>query len=278
MRLTEAAARLRAAEIPNPMQEARLLFSHFGGISPSMLYGMDPEVENDRIEPYLLRRERHEPMAYILGEQGFYRETYFVSRDVLIPREDTEILVDDAVHRLHSGARFADLCTGSGCIALSVLNNTKNTSAVAVDLSEGALSVARKNAERLSLSDRVRFLKADVLSEALSEILRASGPFDAILCNPPYIPEAVYKTLAPEIFFEPRSAFVGEEEGMAFYRILIPALLPLLTGGGFLSFEIGYDQEARMRALAEKNGCDARILKDLSSHPRVAVLYPKTIT
>ena len=275
MRLTEAAARLRAAEIPNPMQEARLLFSHFGGVSPSMLYGMDPEVENDRIEPYLLRRERHEPMAYILGWQGFYRETYFVSRDVLIPREDTEILVDDAVHRLPEGGRFADLCTGSGCIALSVLNNTKNTSAVAVDLSEGALSVARKNAERLSLSDRVRFLKADVLSEALSEILRASGPFDAILCNPPYIPEAVYKTLAPEIFFEPRSAFVGEEEGMAFYRILIPALLPLLTGGGFLSFEIGYDQADDIRALAASHSFSCSVFKDYGGNDRCALLSLK---
>lgn len=278
MRLREAAARLQAAEIPNAMHEARLLFSHFGGISPSMLYGMDPEAENDRIEPYLRRRERHEPMAYILGEQGFYKEIYFVSKDVLIPREDTEILVDDAVHRLPEGARFADLCTGSGCIALSVLNHTKNTSAVAADLSEGALAVARKNAERLSLSDRVRFLKADVLSCELSEILKEHAPFDAILCNPPYIPEAVYQTLAPEIFYEPRSAFVGEEEGMAFYRILIPVLLPLLTSGGFLSFEIGYDQEERMRALAEQNGCDVRILKDLSSHPRVAVLYPRSIT
>ena len=103
MRLKEAAARLKAAEIPNAMYEARLLFSHFGGVSPSMLYGADPDVENDRIEPYLLRRERHEPMAYILGEQGFYKETYFVSKDVLIPREDTEILVDDAVHRRCTG-------------------------------------------------------------------------------------------------------------------------------------------------------------------------------
>ncbi len=275
MRLTEAAARLRAADIPNAMQEARLLFSRFGGLSPSMLYGADPEAENDRIEPYLCRRERHEPMAYILGEQGFYREVYFVSEDVLIPREDTEVLVDDAVHRLPEGGRFADLCTGSGCIALSVLNNTKNTSAVAADLSAGALSVARKNAERLGLCDRVRFLQADVLSRSLPEKLAQLGPLDAVLCNPPYIPEDVYKTLAPEIFYEPREAFVGEEEGMAFYRILIPALLPLLSTGGFLSFEIGYDQEARMRALAEKNGCDALILKDLSSHPRVAVLYPR---
>ena len=275
MRLTEAAARLRAAGIENEIYEARLLFSHFGGLSPSMLYGRDAEAEDARIEPYLLRRERHEPMAYILGEQGFYRESYLVSPETLIPREDTEILVDDAVRRLPKGARFADLCTGSGCIALSVLNNTEGTTAVAVDLSEGALKVARKNAERLGLSDRARFARADVLSDALSEALSSDAPFDAILCNPPYIPREVYETLAPEIFFEPESAFVGEEEGMIFYRVLISALRPMLKAGGFLSFEIGYDQAERMRALAQESGYDAEILKDLSGNSRVALLFPK---
>lgn len=272
MTLTEAAARLRAADIPNPLYEARLLFSHFGGFSDAALYGSDPACDDAAIEPYLCRRERHEPMAYIIGEWGFYRETYFVSEDTLIPREDTEILVDYAVKHLPKGARFADLCTGSGCIALSVLNNTEGTAALAADLSEGALTVARKNAARLGLSDRADFVLADVLSEGFLSDLAARGPWDAILCNPPYIPEQVYRTLAPEIFFEPKTAFVGAQEGMAFYRILIPALLPTLKPDGFLVFEIGYDQEARMRALAEESGCEATILKDLSDHPRVAVL------
>ena len=272
MKLSEAAARLRAADIPNALYEARLLFSHFGGLSSSLLYGGDPVCEDGRIEPYLCRRERHEPMAYILGEHGFYRESYLVSEDTLIPREDTEILVDFAVKHLPSGARFADLCTGSGCIALSVLNNTDATTALAVDLSEGALSVAQKNAVRLGLSGRAEFMRADVLSEKFLSDLANKGAWDALLCNPPYIPEDVYRTLAPEIFFEPKEAFVGAEEGMAFYRALIPALLPLLKPQGFLAFEIGYDQEARMRALAAQNGCDAIILKDLSGNSRVAVL------
>ena len=275
MRLSEAAARLRAVGIENEIYEARLLFSHFGGLSPSMLYGRDAEAEDERIEPYLCRRERHEPMAYILGEQGFYRESYLVSPETLIPREDTEILVDDAVRRLPKGARFADLCTGSGCIALSVLNNTEKTTAVAVDLSAGALAVASKNAERMGLSHRVRFARADVLSDALAEVLSSDAPLDAILCNPPYSPREVYETLAPEIFFEPESAFVGEEEGMFFYRVLSSALRPMLKEEGFLSFEIGYDQEARMRALAEKTGYVAEILKDLSGNSRVALLFPK---
>ena len=272
MRLSEAVARLRAADIPNATYEARLLFSHFGGLSQARLFGADPECDSGLIEPPLRRREQHEPMAYILGEWGFYRETYLVSKDTLIPREDTEILVDFAVRNLPEGGRFADLCTGSGCIALSVLNNTKKTTALAADLSEGALSVARKNAERLGLSDRAQIVLADVLSEGFLSYLAACEPWDAILCNPPYISEDVYRTLAPELFFEPQTALVGEEEGMEFYRILIPALLPMLKPDGFLAFEIGYDQEARMRALAEKNACNIEVLTDLSGNSRVAVL------
>lgn len=272
MTLREAAARLKAKDIADPMYEARLLFSTFGKLTASELYGADPWVEDALIEPYLCRRENHEPMAYILGEQGFYRESYFVTPDTLIPREDTEILVDYLVKHLPPGARFADLCTGSGCIALSALNNTRDTRALAVDISAAALAVAGKNAERLHLSARIDLGQADVLSEEFLEKMTEAAPFAAIVSNPPYIPDEVYRTLAPEIFFEPREALVAEEEGMLFYRTLIPVLLPLIEEDGFLAFEVGYDQAPRMRALAEKNGCKAEILSDLSGNARVVVL------
>ena len=126
-----------------------------------------------------------------------------------------------------------------------------------------ALSIKNRRAEIVS---------ADVLGADFHSFLFENGPWDAVLCNPPYIPEDVYRTLAPEIFFEPEGAFVGAEGGMAFYRILIPALLPCLKEGGFIAFEIGYDQAERMRALAEKNALAAEILSDLSGHARVAVL------
>lgn len=272
MKLSEAAARLRAAGITEPMLEARLLFSRFGGLSDAALYGANPQIEDACIEPFLCRREKREPMAYILGEQGFYRETYCVTPDTLIPREDTEILVDYAVRHLKAGARFADLCTGSGCIALSVLNNTAATSALAVDISKGALAVARENAQRLSLSSRVHFLEGDVLSKKILEALCEQALFDAILCNPPYVSEKMFLTLAPEIFFEPKSALVSAQEGMLFYRRLTPVLLPMICEGGFLAFEIGYDQGARMQALAEENGCTCALIKDLSGNTRLAVL------
>lgn len=272
MKLSEAAARLRTAGITEPMLEARMLFSRFGGVSDAALYGANPEIEDACVEPFLCRREKREPMAYILGEQGFYRETYRVTPDTLIPRADTEILVDYAVRHLREGARFADLCTGSGCIALSVLNNTAGTSALAVDISEGALAVARENARRLALCERVRFLLGDVLSKAFLQALYKEAPLDAILCNPPYVSEKMFLTLAPEIFFEPKSALVSAQEGMLFYRRLTPVLLPMICEGGFLAFEIGYDQGARMQALAEENGCTCVLIKDLSGNTRLAVL------
>lgn len=272
MTLREAAALLGEAKIPDALMEARLLFSRIGGLPAASLYGSDPFLEDEKILPFVRRRAAHEPMAYILGEQGFYRETYFVNRDVLIPREDTEILVDYAVKHMPAGARFADLCTGSGCIALSVLKHTENTTALAVDLSAGALAVAEKNAERLGLSDRVSFLEADVLSMGFLSDFSGAGPFHAVLSNPPYIPIEVYKTLAPEIFFEPESAFVGADGGMAFYRILLPHLLSAVDENGFVAFEMGYDQEERMRALAKENSADIEILSDLSGHARVALI------
>ena len=275
MTLREAAARLLAAGIEDPLFEARLLFSRVGGIAEAALYGGDPAVEDERIESCLRRREAREPMAYILGEQGFYREIYFVSPEVLIPREDTEILVDYAVKHLPKGARFADLCTGSGCIALSVLNNTEDTRALCVDISEGALSVARKNAERLGLSSRAKIERCDVTDASLDALLDAASPLFCVLCNPPYIDGAVYRTLAPEIFFEPEGALVAAEAGLAFYRLLTPKLLKKISEGGFLAYEIGYDQGESLLSIAEENGAACEILSDLSGNARVAVLRKK---
>jgi len=269
----EASEYLRRNGIESPEAEALQLIAFCEGISRAE--ARFASCTSEKLLNALDERISGTPLQYIIGEWDFMGFTFKVSPHCLIPRADTELLCSYLVENAPYRGRFADLCTGSGCIALSVLNNTGGTWALAADLSDGALSVARKNAERLGLSDRADMILADVLSEGFLSDLAAHGPWDAILCNPPYIPEQVYCTLAPEIFFEPKTAFVGGEEGMAFYRILIPALLPALKPGGFLAFEIGYDQEARMCALAEASGCEATILKDLSEHPRVAVLRPR---
>ena len=146
MRLSEAVRRLCECGIENARHDAILIFEHFSGIERQRLYFEDVEVHSEELcRAIELRCQRH-PLQYIIGEVGFYRESYEVTPDTLIPRQDTEILVDLAVKNIPDGESFVDLCTGSGCIAISVLNNTKNTRAVAVDLSTSAIEVAKRNA------------------------------------------------------------------------------------------------------------------------------------
>ena len=147
-----------------------------------------------------------------------------------------------------------------------MLNNTKATSAVAVDISGGALAVARENADRLSLTDRVDFIEKDVLSEAIE------GKFFAILSNPPYVTAKAYESLMPEIYFEPEIAFLGGEDGLDFYRGILKAYENSLEDGGFFGFEIGYDQADAISALAAERSMTAQIINDLSGNPRVAIL------
>ena len=141
MRLSSAVSRLTEAGIDEARAEARILFSRIGKINECELL-FDPECDSAELDSAIEARARRTPLAYILGEADFYRENYIVTPDCLIPRPETELLVDYAVHHIPSGARFADICTGSGCIAISTLKNTGDTTAIALDLSIGALEVA----------------------------------------------------------------------------------------------------------------------------------------
>ena len=268
MKLSEAAKILGNAGIDDPKREARMLFSRFSGLSEAALYGGDAESSSPELCEAVRRRSEREPMQYIIGEVDFYRESYIVSADCLIPRSDTEILVDEAVKILPCGARFIDLCTGSGCIALSVLNNTSDTTAIALDLSEKALNIAKRNAERLSLLDRISFICGDALSD------KTDGKFDAVISNPPYVTSEAYKSLEPEIYFEPEMAFLGGDDGLIFYRKIISLYKDSLKEGGFFAFEIGYDQADAIFSIAKENSLEARIVKDLSGNDRVAILRP----
>lgn len=266
MTLREAIARLRAAGIDNAAGEGRMLFAHFGGFGDGELFGKNPVCDAPALHAALARRCAHEPLAYILGEWDFYRERYRVTPEVLVPRADTERLVEVAVQRLAPGARFADLCTGSGCVGLSVLANTKGTDALLLEQSDGALAVARENARRLGLDARVRFLQENVLTYKPHE------KYYAVLSNPPYIAEDVYYTLQPEIFQEPKEAFVAGEGGMEFYRAILELWRKSLLPDGFFAMEIGYDQKEKIDALAKILGYTCEILSDYGGNPRVAVL------
>ena len=212
------------------------------------------------------RRAAREPLQYIIGTVGFYREEYRVTPDCLIPRSDTEILVDYAVRHIPEGESFADLCSGSGCIGISTLKNTTGTRCDSYDVSDGAIALTLHNAEKNGARDRITVIKKDLLREDID------GEYFAILSNPPYIPRSVYEGLEKEIFAEPEIAFVGGDDGLIFYERLIPVCKKHIKKGGFIAFEIGYDQAESLRALAKENGLACEIIKDYSGNDRVAVL------
>ena len=264
MRLSSAVAKLSEAGVDEARLEARILFSKIGKINECELL-FDPECSSAELTAAIEKRCLRVPLAYILGEVDFYRESYRVSPDCLIPRPETELLVDYAVNHLPSGARFADICTGSGCIAVSTLKNTKNTTAVALDLSVAALEIARENAERNGVSGRIEFIHGDALCGI-------EGEFYAILSNPPYVSETAYADLDAEIYEEPRMAFLGGRDGGDFYRKMVPLYKNNLQSGGFLAFEIGYDQGELLRELGAMHDMETEIIRDYSGLDRIAVL------
>ena len=265
MRLSDAIEMLSLAGVENPRHDAVELFVHFGGFNRAGL-SIDTESDNKSLHDAVVRRSKREPLQYIIGEVGFYRETYNVSEDCLIPRSDTEILVDFAVKNIPRGERFVDLCTGSGCVAVSTLKNTKDTFAAAIDISEPAIAVAKENAMKNGVSDRCEFICRDVLSEAVP------GEFFAVLSNPPYVSEEEYEGLAPEIYFEPKIAFVGGSDGLDFYRRILDLYKEKLKKNGFFAFEIGYNQGDALISLAKERNMSCEILKDYSQNDRVAVI------
>ena len=266
MNLSEAVKILADAKVPSPRHDARELFIRIGGMSLGELISGDASCDRPELESAIERRKNREPLQYILGSVDFYRESYEVGPDCLIPRQDTEILVDFAVNNIPSGAKFLDLCTGSGCVAVSTLKNTENTSAVALDISEGALRIARKNAEKNGVYDRVEFVLGDALN------FSSDNSYFAILSNPPYIREEVYSELEPEIYFEPKIAFTAGDGGLEFYKKILSSYKKILDPCGFFAFEIGYDQGARLEEIAKANGMSCKIIKDYSGNDRVAVI------
>ena len=266
MKLSKASKILRDAGIESARHDASEIFEHLLGVSKAELLLSDPETSDERVIRAIERRAGREPLQYILGKAYFYNEVYEVNESVLIPRSDTEMLVEYAVKNIPEGKRFLDLCTGSGCVGISTLKNTRSTSAVLVDISADALAVAKRNAELNGVLDRAEFLRADVMSEALD------GEFFAVISNPPYVKPSAYSKLEAEIFREPKIAFLGGEDGCDFYRELTKQYKSRISNDGFIAYEIGYDQADDLMKIAECEGLCCKIIKDYSGNDRVAVL------
>ena len=261
---------LREGGVTDAENEASILAERLCEVSRTRLM-TDPDcpLSHPVLADAVTRRISGEPLQYILGEWNFYGETYRVTPDCLIPRPDTEILVERAIKLLPKSGRFADLCTGSGCIAVSTLAHRPDCTAHAVDLFPKTAALATENAVRNGVEDRLTVSVSDVLDHAC---LAGEPPLDANLSNPPYLRTAVIDTLERELFREPRAALDGGEDGLIFYRTIVKNLSSRLSEKGFFLFEIGYDQEDDIKEIAAQNEFLCTVEKDLGGNPRVALL------
>lgn len=257
---------LKAAKISEAENDAWLLMSAACRIDRNFyyVYGYEELKEEQEKEylDFLKKRESHIPLQYITGEQEFMGLNFKVNPDVLIPRQDTEILVEEALKAITPGMEVLDLCTGSGCIAVSLAKFKPKAKVQGADISPEALQVSEENAGRNGVD--VRFFLSDMFEQV-------RGNFDVIVSNPPYIPTGVIQGLMPEVKdFEPHLALDGREDGLWFYRILTSEGKRYLKPGGFLMVEIGCDQGKAVKRLFQEEGyCEIKVIKDLAGLDRV---------
>lgn len=258
---------LQKAGITDAELDARLLLEFICHTDRNALYAHgDQEIEDEKMHDFLQlieKRAAHIPLQHLTGEQNFMGLDFLVNEHVLIPRQDTEILVEEIMRDLHDGIRILDMCTGSGCILLSLLHYSNDCSGVGVDVSEDALAVARQNADRLAEKQAV-FIQSDLFE-------KVEGSFDLIVSNPPYIISQEIAGLMPEVReHEPHLALDGKDDGLHFYREIIKGAMPHLKRGGQLFFEIGYDQGEAVQALLAANGyTEIAVVKDYAGLDRV---------
>ncbi|MCC8160820.1 MAG: peptide chain release factor N(5)-glutamine methyltransferase [Oscillospiraceae bacterium] len=210
------------------------------------------------------RRLGGEPLQYILGETEFMSLDFYVESGVLIPRSDTETLVEEVLDKISGGAKVLDICAGSGCIGISIAHYKPDVTVDLLDISEKALNVARKNIIRNNVGDRVKVIKTDILKEYPNK------KYDAAVSNPPYIETEVIETLQTEVKnHEPRLALDGGADGLEFYRRITEIAPEFLDKGGILAFEIGYNQSERVFSLMERSFENIKVIRDLNNNDRV---------
>lgn len=260
---------LAAAGIEEAELDARLLLEEICGTDRNtLLVHGDRNVTEEELAQYkemLEKRSVHIPLQQIIGRQSFMGLDFYVDENVLIPRQDTELLVEEALKELHDGMRILDMCTGSGCILLSLLKYSNDCEGIGADISEEALKVAERNRVQLGL-ENATFIRSD-LFEAVE------GKFDLLVSNPPYICSDVIDTLMPEVReHEPRQALDGSADGLHFYRRILAECRTYLKPGGILLFEIGYDQGEAVKRLMEENGfLEVEVKKDYGRLDRVVL-------
>lgn len=268
--LKEGRKLLLEAGITEYQVDGFLLMSEVLGITRTDYFMKQKDTLSDadyeRYMEAVQRRKVHEPLQYITGHAYFMGYDFMVNEDVLIPRMDTECLVVEAEKIIMNHPfDILDMCTGSGCILISLALRNPLVKGLGVDISKKALKVAQQNAERLQCSN-VTFLQSNLFENI-------SGKFDMIVSNPPYIRTSVIEELMEEVKgYEPYNALDGHEDGLYFYEKITGRALEYLNDGGFLCYEIGYDQGSDVVCIMEKNGLkNCRVIKDLAGNDRVVI-------
>ncbi len=264
--LTATAGLLTEAKVPDPNVDAWYLLSYATGMNRSDFYLKEDETltqeEGEHLQNALKERVQRVPLQYILGTQDFMDLTFSVNENVLIPRQDTETLAEEAVRFLPKDGALLDLCTGSGCIAITVKNRLQEAAVTASDISKPAIAMAKENAKQNGV--QVEWVVSDLFTAI-------RGEYDVITCNPPYIRTEEILSLEPEVRdYEPGIALDGGEDGLDFYRRIIPEAGNFLKPGGILLFEIGCDQGKEVTELMGQAGFqEVRVIRDLAGKDRV---------
>jgi release factor glutamine methyltransferase len=262
------AEKLRGAGVETPDLDVRLLLSHASGLSHSdfVVRSNDtlPSEIVDAMDKFVQRRLAGEPVDHILGYKDFYGRRFNISKDVLSPRQETEGLVGRSLALISDSFRVLDLGTGSGAVIISILAEIEGASGTATDISAPALKAAKENAKRHGVLDRVDFVQSNWLENV-------TGTFDLIVSNPPYITDEAMKALAPDVIqYDPRQALAGGADGLTAYRDILNSAQDFLAIGGYLVFEIGYDQGASVSRLMRQAGfSNIKVTQDLASHDRI---------
>ena len=257
---------LHEANIEDANLDAWYLLEFVTGINRTMYYLKMQEVisrEHEELyRKYIDARGSHIPLQHITGVQEFMGLEFVVNEHVLVPRQDTEVLVESALEVLKPDMNILDMCTGSGCILISLMKHCAGIKGVGVDVSEEALSVAKENCEKLEV--KAELVQSDLFANIV-------GRYDVIVSNPPYIPTAVIEELKEEVkCHDPFIALDGKEDGLYFYREIVEKSPKYLVHGGKLYFEIGHDQGEAVKMLMEQVGfIDVQVKKDLTGLDRV---------
>ena len=275
--LNNAERILQETSIATYKLDAKILLSHILNLtnSENLILKLNEKISSDDYLKYIHlieRRLKFEPIAYIIGRKYFWKQEYIIDNNVLIPRPETELIIELLLKKLkskiNSKLHILDLGTGSGCIILSLLSELKFSTGIGIDISEKALNIAKLNAKKFDLIKRVNFKISDWFDN-----LENTDKFDIVISNPPYIPINEWKNLDPNVLnFEPKGALTDHHDGLGNYRIIAKNAREFLKKDGFIVLEIGFNQSKKIKEIFCTKGYEIEIFKDLQSIDRIVII------